>query len=78
MFCLFTLFFFLSFFLYLFILFVVLRPFEGYFSSYETGQSVGVTKKRENTGASASRTACLTCGQCGAQTYTKHSGEMIE
>ena len=22
--------------------------------------------------------ACLTCGQCGARTYTRHSGEMIE
>ena len=36
-------------FIYLFIiLFEVLRPFQGYFSSYETGQSVGVTKMGEH------------------------------
>ena len=48
MFCLFTLFFFLSFFLSFFLLFEVLRPFQGYFSSYETGQSVGGTKTGEH------------------------------
>ena len=40
---------FLYFFLSLFmILFEILRPFQGYFSSYETGQSVGVTKTGEH------------------------------
>ena len=55
--CLFTLFFFLSFvfflsfflsFLSFFLFLEVLRPFQGYFSSYETGQSVGVTKTGEH------------------------------
>ena len=60
----------------------VLRPFQDYFSSYETGQSVG-GRKRENPRKTTWLTrkqnlACLTCGQGGAQTHTRHSGEMME
>ena len=59
----------------------VLRSFQDYFSSYETGLSVGGSKKGEprekQPGTPESRT-CLTYGQCGAQTHTRHSGEMIE
>ena len=61
----------------------VLRPFKDYFSSYETNQS-GRRGKSKN-GRSTRKTtwhtgkqtlACLTCGQCGAQTHTRQCGEM--
>ena len=63
-----------------------LRPFDDYFSSYETGQSVGGLKMgepprstpRKNTWHTCKQNlACLTCGQNGAGTHTRHSGEMI-
>ena len=54
----------------------VLHPFQDYFSSYETGQSVGGAKMGEP--PRKTTLACLTCGQCGARTHTRHSGEMIE
>ena len=52
----------------------ILRPFQDYFSSYETGQSVG-GRKRENPEKNTWHTrkqnlACLTCGQCGTRTHT--------
>ena len=59
---------------YLFFLNSVLRPFQDYFSSYETGQSGG--RKREN--PEKQNLACLVCGQSGALTHTRHSGGMIE
>ena len=51
-------------------------------SLIETSQSVGGAK-REYPGKTTWHTrkqnlACLTCGQCGARTYTRHSGEMME
>ena len=59
-----------------------LCPFQDYFSSYETGQSVGGAKTggpgEKPPDTPASRTACLTCGLSGARTHTRHSGEMIE
>ena len=59
-----------------------LRPFQNYFSSYETGQSVGGAKTgepREKTPDTRKQNlTCLTCGQSGARTRTRHSGEMIE
>ena len=59
-----------------------LRPFQDYFSSYETGQSVG-GRKRESPEKNSwhirkQNLACLTCGQSGAPTHTRHSSEMIE
>ena len=68
--CLFLLFFFNS----------GLGPFQDYFSSYETGQSVG-GQKRENHEKNPRHTrkqnwACLTCGHSGARIHTRHSGEM--
>ena len=60
----------------------VLCPFQDYFSSYETGQSVGGAKTgepREKTpDTPASRTWLVSRGQSGAQTQTSYSGEMIE
>ena len=61
----------------------VLRPFQDYYSSYETGQSEGWAKtgepREKNTWhTSKQNLACLTCGQSGAQTHTRHSGETIE
>ena len=60
----------------------VLRPFQDYFSSYETGQSVGGAKTGEPLekppDAPASRTWLVSCGQSGARTHTRHSGEIIE
>ena len=51
-------------------------------SLIETSQSIGWVK-REYPGKTTWHTrkqnlACLTCGQCGAWTYTRHSGEMIK
>ena len=60
----------------------VLRPFQDYFSSYETGQSVGGAKTAEPRekppGTPASRTWLVSRGQSGARTHTRHSSEMIE
>ena len=51
-------------------------------SLIETSQSIGGAK-REYPGKTTWHTrkqnlSCFTCGQCGARTYTRHSGEMIE
>ena len=51
-------------------------------SLIETSQSIGAAK-REYPGKTTWHTrkqnlSCLICGQCGARTYTRHSGEMIE
>ena len=51
-------------------------------SLIEMSQSIDGTK-REYSGKTTRHTrkqnlACLTCGQCGARIYTRHSGEMIE
>ena len=51
-------------------------------SLIETSQLVGGAKS-EYPGKTTWHTrkqnlACLTCGQCRARTYTRHSGEMIE
>ena len=73
-----------SFFFFFFFFNSVLRSFQDYFSSYETGQSVGGAKTGEprekppDTPAGKQNLACLTCGQSGARTHTSHSGEMIE
>ena len=71
--------FFLFFFSFFLIQFNV--PFK-IISLIETSQSIGGAK-REYPGKTTGHTrkqnlACLTCGQCGARTYTRHSGEMIE
>ena len=61
----------------------VLRPFQDYFSSYETdqigrwGKNGEPQEKPPGTPASRTWSACLTCGQCGARTHTRYSGEMI-
>ena len=56
----------------------VLRPFQDYFSSYETGQSVG-GRKRENPEKNhlAHPQAELSLSHMW-RTHTRHSGEMIE
>ena len=51
-------------------------------SLIESSQSIGGAK-REYPGKTTGHTrkqnlSCLICGQCGARTYTRHSGEMIE
>ena len=59
----------------------VLRPFQDYFSSYETGQSVGGAKiepQEKPPGTPANRTWLVSRGQSGARTHTRHSSEMIE
>ena len=62
----------------------VFRPFQDYFSSYETGQSaVGGAKTGEPREKPPRHTrkqnlACLTCGESAARTHTRHGGEMIE
>ena len=57
-------------------------PFQDYLSSYEMGQSVGGAKtgvpREKPPGTPASRTWLVSRGQCGARTYTRHSGETIE
>ena len=68
-------------FFFLFFLIQFKVPFK-IISLIETSQSVGGAK-REYPGKTTWHTckqnlACLTCGQCGAWTYTRHSGEMIE
>ena len=56
----------------------VLRPFQDFFSSYETGQSVGGAKTGEPREKPPGTPASRTWGQRGARTHTGHSGEMIE
>ena len=60
----------------------VLRPFQDYFSSYETGQTVGGAKtgepREKPPGTPACRTWLVSRGQSGVRTHTRHSGEMIE
>ena len=58
----------------------VLRPLQDYFSSYETGQSVGGAKTGESQEKppDISRTWLVSRGQSGARTHIRHSGEMIE
>ena len=56
----------------------VVRPFQDYFSSYVTGQSVGGAKTGvplETPDTPASRTWLVSRGQCGARTHTRHSSE---
>ena len=72
-------------FLFIYLLFFlnsVLRPFQDYFSSYETGQSVGGAKmgepREKPPDTPASRTWLVSRGQSGARTHTSHSGQMIE
>ena len=65
-----------------FFFYSVLRPFQYYFSSYETGQLVGGAKTgeppRKNTWHTRKQNlACLTCSQSGARTHTRHSGELL-
>ena len=63
----------------------VMYPFNVPFkiiSLIETSRSIGGAK-REYPGKTTWHTrkqnlSCLTCGQRGARTYTRHSGEMIE
>ena len=59
----------------------VLRPFQDYFSSYETGQSVGGRKREipeKNTWHTRKqKLACLTCCQRGARTYTRQRGHIL-
>ena len=61
------------------IFYSVLRPFQDYFSSYETGQSVGGAKtgepREKPPGTPASRTWLVSHGQSGARTHTRHSSE---
>ena len=68
---------------YLFIYFLnsVLRPFQNYFSSYYTGQSVGEANTGNfNPGKNllVHPQAELDLSHCGAQTHTRHSSDMIE
>ena len=58
------------------ILFLVLRPFQDYFSSYETGQSVDGRKWEDPEKNHLAHPQA--CGHSGARTRTRHSGEMIE
>ena len=72
------------FFFYFFFFFFnsILRPSQDYFSSYETRQSVGGAKtgepEKNHLANRKQNLAGLTCGQSGARTHTRHSGEMIE
>ena len=65
------------FFFFFFFLNSVLRPFQDYFSSYETGQSLG-GRKREDPEKNHLAHPQSECGQSEARTHTRHSGEMIE
>ena len=61
----------------------VKRSFQNYFSSYETGQSVGGAKmgeppQKNNWHTRKQNLACLTCAPCGARTHIRHSSEMIQ
>ena len=61
---------------------LVLRPFQDYFSSYETGQSVGgrkreIPEKKNTWHTRKQKLACLTCCQRGAQTHTRHRGQIL-
>ena len=76
-------FFFLFIYLFFFVpFFSVKRPFQDYFSSYETGQSVNGAKKRTPRKTTwhtrKQNLACLTCAPCEARTHTRHSGEMVK
>ena len=49
------------------------RPFQDYFSSYETGQSIGRAKtgdlrEKKKKKKKRQNLACLTCAPCGTQT----------
>ena len=56
-------------------------PFQDFFTHIETSQSVGGAKRvypRKTTRHTRKQNlACLTCGQCGALTYTSHSEKSL-
>ena len=61
----------------------VLRPFQDYFSSYETGQSVGGAKtgepREKKKDTPASRTWLVShVARAGLKPHLRHSGEIIE
>ena len=60
----------------------VLHPFQDYFSSYETGQSVGGAKIGEHgekhLAHPQAEFGLSQCCKCGAGTHTRHSGGMIK
>ena len=60
----------------------ILRPFQDYFSSCETGQSVGgrkreILEKKNTWHTRKQKLACLTCCQRGARTHTRHRGQIL-
>ena len=60
----------------------VLRPFQDFFSSYETGQSVGgrkrmIPEKKNTWHIRKQKLACLKCCQRGARTHTRHRGQIL-
>ena len=72
-----------NFFFFFFFFNSVLRPFQDYFSSYETGQLVGGAKtgepREKPPDTPASRTWLVShVARAGLEPKPRHSGEMIE
>ena len=66
----------------LFYFYSVLRPFQDYFSSYETGQSVGGRKwenpEKNHLAHPQAELGLSHMWPLRARSHTRHSGEMIE